>query len=168
MSSPFNLLSADAIKSVTIKNLLFGKESKLQSQLSTPQLQIPLTRRKCLVAFSLFPIMLYLFTNITRATLSLFSTNALNLERANIWLVGRGLILPLCFSAGMNSVLDLMQQGFPSRTQFSELYKMYKNYLPPDLARLDPRLFCKVGRIGKPGSIFTSHSQEHSLSFLPR
>lgn len=46
--------------------------------------------------------------------------------------------------AGMNSVLDLMQQGFPSRTQFSELYNMYKKYLPPDLARLDPRLFCKA------------------------
>lgn len=48
------------------------------------------------------------------------------------------------YFSGMNSVLDLMQQGFPSRTQFSELYNMYKNYLPPDLARLDPRLFCKV------------------------
>lgn len=46
--------------------------------------------------------------------------------------------------AGMNSVLDLMQQGFPSRTQFSELYNMYKKFLPPDLARLDPRLFCKA------------------------
>ncbi|XP_052213073.1 unconventional myosin-VI-like isoform X2 [Dreissena polymorpha] len=46
--------------------------------------------------------------------------------------------------AGMNAVLDLMQQGFPSRTQFSELYSMYKAYLPPDLARLDPRLFCKA------------------------
>ena len=46
--------------------------------------------------------------------------------------------------SGMNSVLDLMQQGFPSRTQFSELYNMYKKYLPADIARLDPRLFCKV------------------------
>ncbi|OWF36327.1 Unconventional myosin-VI [Mizuhopecten yessoensis] len=46
--------------------------------------------------------------------------------------------------SGMNSVLDLMQQGFPSRTQFVELYNMYKRYLPPELARLDPRLFCKV------------------------
>jgi len=45
---------------------------------------------------------------------------------------------------GMNSVLDLMQQGFPSRTQFADLYNMYKRYLPPELARLDPRLFCKV------------------------
>ncbi|XP_076444553.1 unconventional myosin-VI-like [Babylonia areolata] len=45
--------------------------------------------------------------------------------------------------AGMVSVLELMQQGFPSRTQFSELYNMYKDYLPPELSRLDPRLFCK-------------------------
>ncbi|KAJ8315600.1 hypothetical protein KUTeg_007750 [Tegillarca granosa] len=46
--------------------------------------------------------------------------------------------------SGMTSVLDLMQQGYPSRTQFSDLYNMYKQYLPPDLARLDPRLFCKA------------------------
>merc|ERR1711862_156498 len=37
-----------------------------------------------------------------------------------------------------------MQQGFPSRAPFSELYNMYKEYLPRDLARLDPRLFCKA------------------------
>ena len=43
----------------------------------------------------------------------------------------------------MTSVLELMQQGFPSRTPFSELYNMYKQYLPSELARLDPRLFCK-------------------------
>ncbi|KAF6027803.1 MYO6 [Bugula neritina] len=46
--------------------------------------------------------------------------------------------------AGMHNVLDLMQQGFPSRTSFTELYNMYKRYLPPVLARLDPRLFCKA------------------------
>ncbi|CAF4899052.1 unnamed protein product, partial [Rotaria magnacalcarata] len=44
----------------------------------------------------------------------------------------------------MVSVLALMQQGFPSRTQFSELYSMYKKYLPAELARLEPRLFCKA------------------------
>ncbi|XP_078700157.1 unconventional myosin-VI-like isoform X6 [Branchiostoma floridae x Branchiostoma belcheri] len=46
--------------------------------------------------------------------------------------------------AGMVSVLDLMQGGFPSRAQFQDLYNMYKQYLPADLARLDPRLFCKA------------------------
>ena len=45
---------------------------------------------------------------------------------------------------GMTSVLELMQQGYPSRTQFADLYNMYKKYMPPELARLDPRLFCKV------------------------
>lgn len=46
--------------------------------------------------------------------------------------------------AGMTSVLELMQQGYPSRTQFSELYNMYKKYLPAELARLDSRLFCRA------------------------
>jgi len=45
---------------------------------------------------------------------------------------------------GMTSVLELMQQGFPSRTAFAELYGMYKQYMPPEIARLDPRMFCKV------------------------
>ncbi|CAF4334117.1 unnamed protein product, partial [Rotaria sp. Silwood2] len=55
-----------------------------------------------------------------------------------------GHILSQLQCSGMVSVLDLMQQGFPSRTQFSELYGMYKSYLPKELARLDPRLFCKA------------------------
>ncbi|KAK1805517.1 hypothetical protein P4O66_019819, partial [Electrophorus voltai] len=46
--------------------------------------------------------------------------------------------------SGMVSVLDLMQGGFPSRAPFHELYNMYKQYMPPKLTRLDPRLFCKV------------------------
>jgi len=54
-----------------------------------------------------------------------------------------GQILSQLQCSGMVSVLDLMQQGFPSRTQFAELYAMYKSYLPKELARLDPRLFCK-------------------------
>jgi len=44
----------------------------------------------------------------------------------------------------MTSVLELMQQGFPSRTAFADLYGMYKQYMPPEIARLDPRMFCKV------------------------
>jgi len=47
----------------------------------------------------------------------------------------------------MPSVLDLMHQGYPSRTPFAELYAMYKTYMPPNIARLDPRLFCKVWNI---------------------
>ena len=48
------------------------------------------------------------------------------------------------FLTGMGSVLELMQQGFPSRAPFADLYNMYKKYLPPKLARLDPRLFCRA------------------------
>ncbi|CAJ0570603.1 unnamed protein product, partial [Mesorhabditis spiculigera] len=45
--------------------------------------------------------------------------------------------------AGMGAVLRLMHSGYPSRTGFKELYDMYSAVLPPELARLDPRLFCK-------------------------
>ena len=46
--------------------------------------------------------------------------------------------------SGMNSVLELMQQGYPSRAPFSDLYNMYRSYLPPQLAKLDPRTFSRL------------------------
>lgn len=55
-----------------------------------------------------------------------------------------GSILSQLQCSGMTSVLELMQQGFPSRAQFTDLYDMYRKFLPPELARLDPRLFCKA------------------------
>jgi len=55
-----------------------------------------------------------------------------------------GSILSQLQCSGMTSVLELMQQGFPSRTGFIDLYEMYRRFLPPELARLDPRLFCKA------------------------
>ena len=55
-----------------------------------------------------------------------------------------GNVLSQLQCAGMTSVLELMQQGFPSRAPFSDLYNMYKKFLPPELARLDPRMFCKA------------------------
>jgi len=55
-----------------------------------------------------------------------------------------GEILSQLQCAGMVSVLDLMQGGFPSRTAFKELYDMYKSALPPALASLEPRIFCKA------------------------
>ena len=55
-----------------------------------------------------------------------------------------GQILGQLQCSGMTSVLDLMQQGYPSRTSFADLYSMYKSKLPPALARLDPRTFCKA------------------------
>eukprot|EP00038_Savillea_parva_P000948 m.100167 g.100167 ORF g.100167 m.100167 type:complete len:1317 (+) comp10335_c1_seq6:64-4014(+) len=53
------------------------------------------------------------------------------------------MILAQLQCAGMVSVLELMQGGFPSRTMFQDLYDMYKAILPPDLAQLDPRSFAK-------------------------
>lgn len=55
-----------------------------------------------------------------------------------------GQILSQLRCSGMTSVLELMQQGFPSRAQFLDLYNMYKKFLPPNLSSLDPRLFCKA------------------------
>ncbi|KAF4523011.1 hypothetical protein B566_EDAN007441 [Ephemera danica] len=55
-----------------------------------------------------------------------------------------GSILSQLQCSGMTSVLELMQQGYPSRAPFSELYSMYSKFLPPKLARLDPRFFCKA------------------------
>lgn len=46
--------------------------------------------------------------------------------------------------SGMTSVLELMQQGYPSRTSFHELYNIYKQSLPPNLSRLEPRIFCST------------------------
>ncbi|KAG7207380.1 hypothetical protein KM043_009038 [Ampulex compressa] len=46
--------------------------------------------------------------------------------------------------SGMTSVLELMEHGYPSRVPFQELYNMYKSYLPPELARLEPRFFCEA------------------------
>ena len=55
-----------------------------------------------------------------------------------------GQILSQLQCSGMTAVLSLMQQGFPSRTSFLDLYGMYKGHLPVALTRLDPRLFCKA------------------------
>eukprot|EP00049_Salpingoeca_infusionum_P012421 m.227482 g.227482 ORF g.227482 m.227482 type:complete len:1222 (+) comp15178_c0_seq1:220-3885(+) len=55
-----------------------------------------------------------------------------------------GEILSQLQCAGMVSVLDLMQGGFPSRTSFQDLYDMYQSALPPALKQLDPRTFCKA------------------------
>lgn len=55
-----------------------------------------------------------------------------------------GQILSQLHCSGMDSVLELMQQGYPSRSSFHELYQSYKCYLPSDLARLDSHLFCRT------------------------
>eukprot|EP00794_Sanderia_malayensis_P000402 gene402-1036_t len=55
-----------------------------------------------------------------------------------------GQILSQLQCAGMVSVLELMQDGYPSRALFSSLYQKYKQYLPPKLAALSPRTFCQA------------------------
>lgn len=55
-----------------------------------------------------------------------------------------GSILSQLECSGMTSVMELMQNGFPSRVPFADLYNMYHRYLPPKLAKLEPRVFCKV------------------------
>merc|ERR1712128_344163 len=75
-------------------------------------------------------------------------TNFIRCIKPNVKMIAHmfdgGSVLSQLQCAGMTSVLELMQQGFPSRAPFSDIYNMYKKFLPPDLARLDPRLFCKA------------------------
>ncbi|XP_076076896.1 unconventional myosin-VI-like isoform X1 [Mytilus galloprovincialis] len=87
-------------------------------------------------------------TLLRTPTLLVKGTNFIRCIKPNLKMVDHlfegGQILSQLECAGMNAVLDLMQQGYPSRTQFLELYNMYKKFMPSDLIRLDPRLFCKA------------------------
>lgn len=53
-------------------------------------------------------------------------------------------ILSQLHCSGMDSVLKLMQQGYPSRSSFNDIYQAYKKLLPAQLARLDSHLFCRA------------------------
>ncbi|XP_047128330.1 unconventional myosin-VI isoform X1 [Hydra vulgaris] len=55
-----------------------------------------------------------------------------------------GQILSQLQCAGMVSVLELMQEGYPSRTSFTDLHSKYKSYLPEKLSCLNPRTFCQA------------------------
>ncbi|CAG9815351.1 unnamed protein product [Phaedon cochleariae] len=46
--------------------------------------------------------------------------------------------------SGMANVLELMEYGYPSRTSFAELHSMYQEYLPKELQRLSPKMFCEA------------------------
>lgn len=48
---------------------------------------------------------------------------------------------------GMISVLELMEHGYPSRAPFNDLYNLYKEYLPAELKKLNPKIFCEVCEI---------------------
>ena len=75
-------------------------------------------------------------------------TNFIRCIKPNVKMIDHefegGPILSQLQCSGMTSVLELMQQGYPSRAPFHDLYNMYKSYLPQHLSKLDPRLFCKV------------------------
>ncbi|XP_066993840.2 unconventional myosin-VI [Anabrus simplex] len=47
-------------------------------------------------------------------------------------------------SSGIMYVLQLMRNGYPSRTVISELFSMYSKFLPPQMACLESSLFCKA------------------------
>lgn len=55
-----------------------------------------------------------------------------------------GQILSQLHCSGMDSVLKLMQQGYPSRSSFMDINRAYRDLLPAQLARLDPHLFCRA------------------------
>ncbi|XP_071438694.1 myosin heavy chain 95F isoform X2 [Hetaerina americana] len=55
-----------------------------------------------------------------------------------------GSILSQLQCSGMTKVLELMQQGYPSRAPFKDLYNLYHHSMPPRLLQLDPRMFCKA------------------------
>ncbi|CAH1101832.1 unnamed protein product, partial [Psylliodes chrysocephalus] len=46
--------------------------------------------------------------------------------------------------SGMTTVLELMEYGYPSRTSFSDLHNMYKQYLPKELSVLTAKQFCEA------------------------
>lgn len=53
-------------------------------------------------------------------------------------------VLQQLHCGGMLEALELMQKGFPSRTDFQSLYDQYKVLLPPKLQALSPRTFCEA------------------------
>lgn len=55
-----------------------------------------------------------------------------------------GLALTQLNCSGTTSVLELMEYGYPSRVPFAELYNMYKSFLPPELVKLQPKVFCEA------------------------
>ena len=46
--------------------------------------------------------------------------------------------------SGMLEALHIMQAGFPTRCYFNDLYNKYKSYMPVEIARLKPSLFCEA------------------------
>ncbi|XP_065838355.1 unconventional myosin-VI-like [Oscarella lobularis] len=66
-----------------------------------------------------------------------------NLKNAPSTFMG-GEVLSQLHSAGMMSVLDLMDDGYPTRTPFHGLHELYKNRVPSTLTSLDAKSFCEA------------------------
>lgn len=54
------------------------------------------------------------------------------------------LVLTQLNCSGTTSMLELMEYGYPSRIEFDELYNMYKKCLPPELVKLEQKVFCEA------------------------
>ncbi|XP_075971865.1 myosin heavy chain 95F jaguar [Anticarsia gemmatalis] len=75
-------------------------------------------------------------------------TNFVRCIKPNSRMVGRevegSLVLTQLQCSGTAAVLELMEHGYPSRAPFHDLHGMYKQYLPPKLHGLSPKLFCEA------------------------
>lgn len=54
------------------------------------------------------------------------------------------LVLTQLKCSGVTSLLKLMECGYPSRVPFDDLYNMYDVFLPPELMKLNPKIFCET------------------------
>ncbi|CAH0605729.1 unnamed protein product [Chrysodeixis includens] len=75
-------------------------------------------------------------------------TNFVRCIKPNSRMVGGcvegSLVLTQLQCSGTTAVLELMEHGYPSRAPFHDLHHMYKQYLPPRLQQLSPKLFCEA------------------------
>ncbi|CAF4765369.1 unnamed protein product [Pieris macdunnoughi] len=75
-------------------------------------------------------------------------TNFVRCIKPNSRMVGGeiegSLVLTQLQCSGTISVLALMEHGYPSRAPFNDLYQMYRQYLPPKLQTLSPKVFCQA------------------------
>lgn len=75
-------------------------------------------------------------------------TNFVRCVKPNSRMAGResegALVLTQLQCSGTAAVLELMEHGYPSRAPFHDLHHMYRQYLPPKLQALSPKLFCEA------------------------
>ncbi|UXI22000.1 hypothetical protein NH340_JMT07943 [Sarcoptes scabiei] len=73
------------------------------------------------------------------------STHFVRCIKPNLTMVAKNFdgscILSQLKCSGMTSVLDLMQNGYPSRASYSHIYNLYSPRLPKQLSKIDARFF---------------------------